>query len=187
MLDVAKVLNNLAILQFEKKDLSQAFDNYKEALKIYREFAKENSRAFLPYVANTLMNFANLYSVKKEFSQALEKYEEALKIYRDLANDNPRTYLPYIAMTLYNLVMLNSEKKEFSQALERYEEALNIFRSLAKESPRTYGINYARMLILGVGLLGKEKGDLKEAKEILKNYSGVYSAQKLLQIIKQLE
>ncbi len=160
---------------------------YEEALKIYRELAKENPRTYLPYVATTLNNLANLHSDKNEFPQALEKYEEALKIYRELAKENPRTYLPDVAMTLNNLAVLHSAKNEFPQALEKYEEALKIYRELAKENPNSYEIEYAKSLLMGVDLFNRDKSDLMEAKQILVKYKQIPYAQKFIKMIEQIE
>ena len=140
---------------------------YEEALKIYRELAKENPRTYLPNVATTLNNLAVLHSDKKEFPQALGKCEEALKIRRELAKENPETYLPDVATTLNNLANLHSDKNELPQALEKFEEALKIRRELAKENLNRYEIDYAKSLIMGVYYFDKESKDLKEAKRIL--------------------
>jgi len=118
--------------------LEDAEKYYKEALKIYRELAKENPRTHLPDVATTLNNLAVLHSIKNEFPRALEEYDEALKIRRELAKENPRTYLPDLASTLNSMAVLHSNKNEFPQALEEYDEALKIRRELAKENPRTH-------------------------------------------------
>jgi tetratricopeptide (TPR) repeat protein len=42
--------------------INEALEKYQEALKIYRELAKENPRTYLPDVAMTLNNLANLHS-----------------------------------------------------------------------------------------------------------------------------
>ncbi|MCP4123653.1 MAG: tetratricopeptide repeat protein, partial [Bacteroidetes bacterium] len=170
-----------------KNEFPQALEKYEEALKIYRELAKENPRTYLPDVAMTLNNLAVLQKAKNEFPQALEKYEEALKIYRELAKENPRTYLPDVAMTLNNLANLHSDKNEFPQALEKYEEALKIRRELAKENPRRYEIEYAKLLLMGVVLLNKDSYDLIKSKEILVRYKGIPLADKLLNMVNEIE
>ena len=157
LFEFAKFLQELNYL-----DLSKS--SYEEALKIYRERAKENPRTYLADVAATLNNLANLHSDKNEFPQALEKYEEALKIYRELAKENPRTYLADVAATLNNLANLHSDKNEFPQALEKYEEALKIYRERAKENSRTY-LPYVATTLNNLAVLHSAKNEFPQALE----------------------
>ena len=66
------ILNNLANLHSNKNEFPEALGKYEEALKIYRELAKENRQTYLPDVATSLNNLANLHSYKNEFPEALE-------------------------------------------------------------------------------------------------------------------
>ena len=177
---------NFAYFYQKYKVYNKAGKLYEEALHIYRELAKENPRTYLPYVATTLNNLAVLHKAKNEYGEALEKYEEALQIRRELAKENPRTYLPYVATTLNNLAILKKVKNEYGDALEKHEEALKIYRELALENPRTYDIDYAKILIMGVAIFGKDKDDLKKARKILVKYPDVYEAQKLIGYIERL-
>lgn len=86
--------------------MPSASKGYEEALKIYRDLAEENPKAYLPDVATTLNNLANLHSDNTEYEKASEEYEEALKIYRNLVKENPKAYLHYMANTLNNLAIL---------------------------------------------------------------------------------
>ncbi|MGD8780111.1 MAG: tetratricopeptide repeat protein [Ignavibacteria bacterium] len=103
------------------------------------------------------------------------------------SQENPGTYLSYVATTLNNLAILQKAKNEYAQALENYEEALKIYRDLAKENHEAYEIDYARMLIMGAYLFEKDKEELKRAKKILEKYPNVYTAQRLLELIKTFE
>ena len=116
---MATTLNNLALLQKAKNEFPQALEKYEEALKIYRERAKENSRTYLPYVATTLNNLAVLHSAKNEFPQALEKHEEALKIRRELAKENPRTYeINYARSLLMGVCFFNKDHNDLIRSKE---------------------------------------------------------------------
>ena len=143
---VATTLNNLANLQYAQNEFADALSNYQEALKIYRELAKENPRSYLPYVATTLNNLANLQKAKNEFADALSNFQEALQIYQDLAKENLKSYLPDLAQTLNNLANLQKAKNEFADALANYQEALKIYRELAKENPKSYLLDLAQTL-----------------------------------------
>jgi tetratricopeptide (TPR) repeat protein len=98
-----EVLFGYAMFLQKHNQFLEAMPLYEEALKICRQLAEENPKAYLPYVATTLNNLAILHSNLNEYLQALEEYEEALKIYRQLAEENPKAYLPDVAMTLNNL------------------------------------------------------------------------------------
>ncbi|NVO09476.1 MAG: tetratricopeptide repeat protein [Bacteroidales bacterium] len=146
------------------KYFDEAANLYQKTLKIYRDLAQENPRAYLPNVAETLNNLADLHSDKNEFPQAQEKYEEALKIRRDLAEENPIAYLPDVATTLNNLAYLQNVKNEFSQAQEKCEEALEIRKKLAKENPKTYQSDVA-MTLNNLAILHSEKNEFPQAQE----------------------
>ena len=185
--NVAMTLNNLAILHKNQGDFAQALEKYEEALGLYRKLAKDNPQAYEPNVAMTLNNLANLHQNQGDFAQALEEYEIALGLYRKLAAANPQAYEPYVAGTLNNLAISYAEQNNVALALQPYTEALELYRKLAKTNPKAYEINYAKILGMGVDLLGQDKGNLKIAKEILTKYPDVYRAQSLLEIIAELE
>ena len=100
-----RILNDMGNAQQRNNDYSEAETSYNKALKIHRQLAKENPKAYLPDVAMTLNNLAILHRNINEYPKALEEYEEALKIHRQLAKENPKAYLPDVAMTLNNLSM----------------------------------------------------------------------------------
>jgi len=171
---------NIIVLKQSIK-ATEALFAIKETNDLYQELIS------LEPSAENYFQFAYFLQKLNYFNEAANYYQEALKIYRELAKENPRTYLPDVAMTLNNLAVLQKAKNEFPQALEKYEEALKIYRELAKENPKTFEIDFAKMLVMGVDLFKKDKGDLKKAKRILEKYPNVYKAEKLLEIINGLE
>ena len=136
--DVAKMLNNLAIIHKTNNEYPKALKEFQEALEIRRNLAGENAAAYLTDVAATLNDLANLHLNTNEYPKALDEYAEALEIRRKLAGENPKTYLPDVATTLNNVASLHHAIKEYPKALEEYAEALEIRRKLADEDPKTY-------------------------------------------------
>ncbi|HED37095.1 MAG TPA: tetratricopeptide repeat protein, partial [Ignavibacteria bacterium] len=171
---------NIDFLKQSIKATTQLFA-YEDTKELYEELIH------LEPTGSNHFDFAYFLQRFNYFNEAIKHYEEALKTYRELAKENPGTYLPDVAMTLNNLANLHSDKNEFPQALEKYEEALKIRRELAKENPRRYEIDYAKTLIMGVDLFGKDKKDLKQAKEILLKYKGIPLADNSLAIIEKFE
>ena len=145
----------------------KALKNYEEALKIYREFAIENPKKYLPYVAMTLHNLALIQKARNKFYLALENYKEALKIYRKLAIENPKTYLPNIATSLNNIAILQMDENEFSKALGNYKEALKIRRKLAIENPKKY-LPYVASTLNTLAILRKDQKYFNKALKIHK-------------------
>lgn len=98
--DVARTLNNLAVLYREKKELKLAEKAYLESLKIKKTLALVNPQKYRPNIALTLINLANLYTDKKDQNKAQKINNEALKIFRELEKTNPDFYIHYIASVL---------------------------------------------------------------------------------------
>jgi len=136
--DVAKTLNNLAIVHKTLNKYQVALAEYEEVLKIRRKLAEENPKMYLPDVASTLNNLANLHGDIGEYQEALKEYEETLKIYRKFAEENPQTYLPHVAVVLNNLASLHEEINEYQKALDKYKESLKIYRKFAEENPKVH-------------------------------------------------
>jgi tetratricopeptide (TPR) repeat protein len=136
--DIAGMLNRLGNLHSEQNRMDEARLAYDEALKIYRQVAKDTPDTYLPKLAMTLNNLGTLHSAQNRPDEANLAYKEALKIFRELAQDNPDTYLPKLAMTLNNLGLLRQSENRTDEARLAYDEALKIYRQLAKDTPDTY-------------------------------------------------
>lgn len=184
--NVAKVLSNLGILLKDTEDLKQAQAYYEEALQIHRELSEQNPDACKSDLAIALNNLGNLLRISNDLEQAQGYLEEALQIRRELSEHNPEAYNPDMATTLQNLSLLYQQQEKKEDAEQAYQEAHDIYQELASRYPRVYGINYAKILVIGLAFLGKPKEDLEEAKEILGKYPEHPTAQKLLSRIEQL-
>ncbi|MDR2652934.1 MAG: tetratricopeptide repeat protein [Prevotellaceae bacterium] len=163
----AAVLHNLGPLQHKIKNYSQAKDSYLEALKIYRNLADVNPKAYLPDVAGMLNNLGVLQNDIKDYPQAESCYQDALKIWRELAAANPQACLPDLAMTLINLGVLQNDMNEYSKAEAYYKEALRIYRNLAAVNPQTF-LHYVAIMFNNLGILQSDINDYKKAKAYYK-------------------
>jgi tetratricopeptide (TPR) repeat protein len=148
----------------QQNQFQEAVGVYETVLTLYRELAKANPEAYLPYVATTLNNLALLYSATQRMKAAEEAYREALSTYRELAKANPEAYLPYVATTLNNLAVLYSDTQRMKAAEGAYREALSIRRELAKANPETYLPDVA-MTLNNLANLYRATQRLKAAEE----------------------
>src|SRR5205823_4934600 len=136
--EIAMTLNNLAMLDGDQNRPGAARKGFEEALKIYRNLAKNNPDGYLPDVAVTVNNLAILNRAQNRMEEARKGFEEALKIRRELAQKNPDAYLPDLAMTLNNLANLDRVQNRVEEARKGFEEALKIYRELTKNNPNAY-------------------------------------------------
>ncbi|MBR6022129.1 MAG: tetratricopeptide repeat protein, partial [Kiritimatiellae bacterium] len=133
--DVARTLNNLALLHKDVQKHREAEEEYKEALAIQRRLASGNPAVYEAAVANTLNNLATLHGDAHKSRKAEEEYKEALAIYLRLAAANAAEYDADVANTLNNLATLHGRIQKFREAEEEYQEALAIYRRLALANP----------------------------------------------------
>ena len=118
--EVAKVLNNLALLYNDLGDDERSLELYERSLSI----SEKALGAEHPLVAITLSNLASLYDDER----SLELYERALAIEEKALGAEH----PLVATTLSNLALLYDDER----SLELYERALAIQeKALGMEHP----------------------------------------------------
>jgi tetratricopeptide (TPR) repeat protein len=170
--EVAKELNNLAILDGQQNHLEQARQEFAEALQIFRELIPKNPEIYWPVVATALNNLANVDSELGRFEEAGKEFAEALDIRRRLAQRNPDIYAPLIAKTLNNLAVLDRRQKRIEEARNEFEEALKIYRGLTQKNQEIYApfvattLNNLGNLSLGQGRLEDARKQFSEALQI---------------------
>ena len=128
---------------YNQKDFKEAEIYYRKAQEIAQRLAKDNPKAYEPYVASALNNLANMHSQTMRFTEAEEMYKQALEIYQQLAKDNPKAYEIEVATTLTNLANLYNQTKKFTESEEMFKQALEILQRLAKDNPKAYESNLA--------------------------------------------
>ena len=180
--NVATTLNNLGVLHDDLNRHKEAEEEYKEALEIFRELAKDNPNAYMGKVADTVENLGILHNNLNCHKEAEEEYKEALKIRRELAKDNPNAYMGKVADTVENLGVLHDDLNRHKEAEEEYKEALKIRRELAKDNPNAYMGKVAKSLNGLAYLYAKQHNFSKaidtidEAIAIMPNYAEYYDS-----------
>jgi len=135
---IARIFNNLAIIQKAKNNFPQALENFQQSISIYENLGKDKLENYLFEVGNTLNNIANLYSDKNDSQKAFDSYQEALKMYKELAIKNPDLYSKNVAATLNNMANLHRKENELDKSAVKFEEALKICRTYVNKYPKTY-------------------------------------------------
>lgn len=136
--DVARTLNNLALLYSNTQRLAESETMYLEALKIRRQLAEKDPDIYEPDLAMTLNNLATLYQNTHRLSESETLQLEAIEILKRLAKTDPQAYEPDLAMTMNNLAVLYSNTQRLAESKTLHLEVLEIYRRLAKDNPQTY-------------------------------------------------
>ena len=136
--DKARTLNNLGNLDRIQNRLDDAHEHGGRALEIYRQLARQNPEAYLPYLAGALNNMGSMARVQNHLEEAHQDFEDALEIDRQLVAQNPGKYLPNTALMLNEFGMVDAAQNQFGAARAHFEEALKIDRQLAEQTPAEY-------------------------------------------------
>jgi tetratricopeptide (TPR) repeat protein len=161
--DVAKTLNNLAILDSRQGQL-EARQEFAEALQIYRELTQKNQEVYWPLVATTLNNLANADMSQGRLEEARKEFVEALQIRRELAQKSPDTFGPFVARTLNNLAILDRRENRIEEARNEFEEALQTYRGLAEKN-KEINAPFVAMTLNNLGNLALAQGQLEDARK----------------------
>ncbi len=165
---------NYAYFCQDQNDFKDAGTYYEKALEIYQRLAKDNSKAYEPYVAQTQNNLANLYYQTQRITEAEEMHKQALEIRQRLAKGNSKAYEPYVAQTQNNLAKLYSDTQQrFTEAEDMYKQALEISQRLAKDSTKAYE-PYVAQTQNNLANLYKNAQRFTEAEEMYKQALEIY-------------
>jgi tetratricopeptide (TPR) repeat protein len=91
--------------------MDEARPHYEEALKIYRQLARQDPDMYLPDVAGTLSNLAVLDESQKQIEESRVHYTEAMAIYRKLAQRDPARYAGEVARVEASLEKLDKKRR----------------------------------------------------------------------------
>ncbi|WP_164928885.1 CHAT domain-containing tetratricopeptide repeat protein [Gloeobacter violaceus] len=153
--EVAKSLNNLALLYTERGEYAEAEPLFRRALAIREKaFGPEH-----PEMAKSLNNLALLYSERGEYAEAEPLFRRALAI-REKAFGPEH---PEVAKNLNNLALLYSERGEYAEAEPLHKRALAI-------EEKAFGPEHQKMAV-GLGnlaLLYYRWGEYAEAEPLFK-------------------
>jgi serine/threonine protein kinase/tetratricopeptide (TPR) repeat protein/chaperone required for assembly of F1-ATPase len=162
--DVARTLNNLAILDGRQGRMEEAGKEFAEALQIYRELAQKNQETYRPDVATTLNNLGNVDLDQGRLDEARKEFAEALQTRRELAQKNAELYRPFVARTLNNLAILDRRQGRIGEARKEFSEALQTYRELAQKDPETYR-PFVATTLNNLGNVDLDQGQSEEARK----------------------
>jgi tetratricopeptide (TPR) repeat protein len=150
-----------------------------EAADLYRDLARANPQAFLPYLATSLNNLGRDLSALGQREEALRATQEAVEIRRQLAQENPQAFLPDLATSLNNLGLMLSALGWREEALAATQEAVEHYHKLARQNPPAFLPDLAMSLNnLGRALsaLGRREEALAATQEAVDLYRGLARA-----------
>jgi two-component sensor histidine kinase/TPR repeat protein len=127
---LAGSLNNIGYVHKKYGEISEALQNYLEALTLQEEIGDQIGRA------NSLNNIAVIYESQKSIDNAIEYYKKALSIYQE------KNYLKGIAATLNNLGFIYGDaKKDTLTNLMYYKKSLAIREQLGDKEGISNSLN----------------------------------------------
>ena len=132
-------------LKNEKKyEESEAY--YKNALDMYRWFAKSDPKTYEPEIATTLNDLGVLYYQTQRYTECETAYKEALEIKRRITKKGQTEKEGSMAATLNNLGYVYLKTQRYQESETYYLEALDIYRRLIQQAPQQYGTNLSMVL-----------------------------------------
>ncbi len=144
--DLAKSLNNVAVLDHKQRKYAEAEPLLRDALDMYRRLFKGDHRN----VANTLNNLATLFQDQGKYADAETLYRDALDMRRRLFKDDHL----YVAASLNDLAILYYKQGKYTEAEPLLRDALDMRRRLFKGDHPDVA---ASLNILGLLYLNQEK------------------------------
>jgi CHAT domain-containing protein/Tfp pilus assembly protein PilF len=151
--DVARALNNLAILYDDKADYAKAEPLFQRA----RAISEKSLGPEHPYVASILNNLAILYQKKGKYANAEPLFKRALAIREKSLGPEHKD----VAITLNNLANFYSDKDDHANAEPLYQRALAISeKSLGPEHP------YLASMLENLAILYKDRGYYDNAEPL---------------------
>ena len=125
--NLAKSLNNFAILLDSNGQQHDALQIAQEAVTIQRRLAEHNPAAYTPNLAASLNNLAKSQAANGQQREALTTAQEATNLYQTLAKHNPAAHTPNLAKSLNtyaNILERSGNTKEAARIRKERDEVL---------------------------------------------------------------
>ena len=146
---LAKIYNNKGIICKEMGKYNEAYDDYMEALKIYKKYEKKSFGVYAEDVAMTSMNIGNLLyrHIKTRTDEALDYYNESHKIYSLFYALNPQLYAKrYADITLMLAMYLHKAQGELIWPCNTYQKLIHLYEKLYGNNPAEFLQTYLTAL-----------------------------------------
>ncbi len=140
----ALALNELALIFYEKGEVTKAIETHQASLKI-REAIHD-----LSGIASSVNNMAIIYYTQGDIPKAIDYFQQGLKM-REAANDQRN-----IAGSLNNLGAVYKNQGNIFKALDYYGRSLTISEKLGN----TKGV---ASCLTNIGIIYQEQGNIKKA------------------------
>lgn len=114
----AKVLQNIGIIESDRRKDSLAMNYYLKALELYKLVDDKAKQAAV------LQNIGVIYSNQENYPKTIEYYKKALKLFISLKN------IEGIASVENNLGLAYERELRFDEALKHYQNSLRNFKKL---------------------------------------------------------
>ncbi len=137
---IARAMNNIGVIYWQKGDFPQALDNLFEAYRVYRE---ENDSIG---IARTHTNIGLIFSDQGHYDKALEYYLVARSIYEQLGSLNG------LAPVLNNIGTVYQYQGDYFQAEAYHLQSLEIKETLEDRKGIAFSLN-------NLGLVRQHMGD----------------------------
>lgn len=155
-------------LKDEKKyEESEAY--YKNALDMYRWFAKSDPKTYEPEIAMTLNDLGVLYHNTQRYTESETTYKEALEIKKRITKKGQTEQEASLAYTVNNLAYLYWVIKRYPESIIYYNDALEIARKLVQQDPQQYQPLITKVLYY-LSSAYSNVGDHQHSYEIRKEY-----------------
>ncbi|WP_306366462.1 tetratricopeptide repeat protein [Nocardiopsis sp. CC223A] len=138
LLDLAMVLNNLAVFLVRVGRHEEALTHAHEAANLYRTLAEQTPAAHLPELAESLNNLASQLAAVGQHKEALTHAREAADLYRTLTEQTPAAHLPELAIALDTLASQLAAVGQHKEALTHARLSVTIRRTLAEQTPAAH-------------------------------------------------
>ncbi|MEI6089531.1 MAG: CHAT domain-containing tetratricopeptide repeat protein [bacterium] len=153
--ELAKGINNLAVMYIAKGDNKHAEPLLKEALEMKRQLYKEDH----PDLAKSINNMAAYYDAIADYKQAEPLFKEALDMRRRLFKIDHSD----LAISINNMANFYNDRGDYKKAEPLYIEALDMRRRMLKSDNPDLAFSINNMAYFYYN-----KGDFKQAEPLFK-------------------
>ena len=155
---------NLATLLKTQSKWEEVENIYREAVRIHRKLALEDTKDYERDLARSYLNLAYALQNQEKWEEAENFYRQAVEIFHRLEK-NPKTCAVSLAMSCHNLAYVLHAQEEWEEAENFYLKAIEIFRELARKGPEAYAENLV-MSCHNLACLLDVRGKTSEAESL---------------------
>eukprot|EP00330_Aristerostoma_sp_ATCC50986_P009402 CAMPEP_0114587502 /NCGR_PEP_ID=MMETSP0125-20121206/10449_1 /TAXON_ID=485358 ORGANISM="Aristerostoma sp., Strain ATCC 50986" /NCGR_SAMPLE_ID=MMETSP0125 /ASSEMBLY_ACC=CAM_ASM_000245 /LENGTH=361 /DNA_ID=CAMNT_0001783451 /DNA_START=1275 /DNA_END=2360 /DNA_ORIENTATION=- len=119
--EIAKIFNNIGVIEREMGKLQNAEKAFEKALQINIEIYGDIAH---PSIAACHNNLGLLYEEEKKFEEALQKYRKAMMMFSTTAGDKDAR----VAQLYQNMGHIKKKQKDYSEAEKHFKKSLTLYK-----------------------------------------------------------